>query len=238
MTNRKFLMTSFIFWIVLQTGSIFGETTGDYLPLDDGNTWIYRSTGPDGVYQETETVLPGTTIINGVETKAVKTTGGPDSGTVLYVTNDMDGIRSHAGYIPGEGWLYFEPPLVLANRAMNIGETVNSSGRVRIIIFDYGTYFLNYESSNTIETIETITVPAGSYETIRTSGTDRIYGYLVGNWYEQQSNSTGWSARHIGDVKSIYQDSDGTVESILVSTNVQPLPARKTILPFLPLLLD
>ena len=241
MPIRKIGITSLILWLLSQTVNAYGVTVSDYLPLDDGNTWSYRSTGTDGVYEETDTVLPGTTIINGVETKAVKTTGGPDSGMIVYITNDEYGIRAHAGYFPSEGWIYYEPPLVLANRTMNLGEAVNSSGVVRLVLFGYGTYYLNYESSNTIEAVETVTVPAGSYETIRSYSTERIYGYLLGEWFELNQISTDWDARYIGGIKGIYHDSDGsTNERLLISTNVQPPPAKPKpfFLPFLPLLLD
>ena len=134
-----------ILWLFSQGGNVFGETksTSEYFPLDDGGTWTYRVTGPYGTYNQTVTVLPGTTTINGVETKAVKSTGGPDGEGIEYWTNDLNGIRAHAAYLPGMGWLYFEPPMVNANRTMNLGETVYSRGKARFVLDGNGTHILS-----------------------------------------------------------------------------------------------
>jgi hypothetical protein len=75
----RFAIGVLILWLFLQGGNVFGETisTSEYFPLDDWNAWNYRVTGPYGTYNQTVTVLPGTTMINGVATKAVKSIAGP-----------------------------------------------------------------------------------------------------------------------------------------------------------------
>jgi len=220
----RFAIGVLILWLFSQGGNVFGETisTSEYFPLDDWNAWNYRVTGPYGTYNQTVTVLPGTTTINGVATKAVKSTAGPDGEGIDYWTNDLNGVRVHAGYAPGMGWLYFEPPMVNANRTMNLGDTVYSRGKARFVLVGYGTHIIDYESTTTIEGMETVTVPAGSYETVMVNHTVRIYGYLVGQWFEDRSTSTVWLAKYIGDVKSISADEYGTEESVLVSTNIKP----------------
>ena len=220
--TRKFLIGGFALWLFTQAGVVFGETTSEYFPLNNGNSWTYRVTGYEGTYNETITVLPGTTMINGVATKAVKIKGSPYGEAFEYWTNDIHGIRVHAAHIPGEGWLYFEPPMLSANRTMSIGETVYSSGKARFVFDFYGTYFLDFESHSTVVGMESVTAPAGSYETIRISGTDRIYGYLGQEWYEDVDSRTTWSAKYIGKIKSIDEDLDGREESVLISTNVKP----------------
>jgi hypothetical protein len=222
--NKQLAIGGMLLWLLSQGGNIFGETiiVSEYFPLDDGNSWTHLVTGPEGTYNQTITVLPGTTMINSVETKAVKITGGPDGEGFEYWTNDIHGIRAHGAYLPGIGWVNLEPPLVNANRTMNIGETVNSRGKARYVFDVYGTFILDYESTSTVERMETVTVPAGSYETLMISSTDRMYGYLGGEWYEDPSTGTTWLAKYIGEVKSIDYDQDGREEDVLISTNVQP----------------
>ncbi len=219
---KNLFIAAFALCLFTQAGVVFGETTTEYFPLGDGNTWTYRVTGYEGIYNETITVLPGTAMINGVATKVVKITGSPYGDAFEYWTNDIHGIRVHAAHIPGEGWLYFEPPMVSANRTMNIGETVYSSGKARFVFDLYGTFFLDYESHTTVTGMDTVTVPAGSYETIKISSAERIYGFLGREWYEDVDSRTTWSAKYIGKIKSIDDDSDGREERVLISTNVKP----------------
>jgi hypothetical protein len=44
-------------------------SSSDYLALEDNNSWTFLV---DGVFTDTITVLPGTTTVNGVATKALQ----------------------------------------------------------------------------------------------------------------------------------------------------------------------
>ena len=228
-----------LLWVLSHAGIVLGETVAEYLPLADGNTWTYRVTGPNGTYNESITVQPGTTMINGVATKELEITGAPDGDAFEYWTNDEQGIRLHGAYLPvteiGPAWLILEPPMVIAKRIMSIGDGVDSSGQAEFIFEGFGTFILDYESSSKVVGLNTINVPAGTYETIRFGGSLRIYGFLLGEWYEDASTDTTWLAKYVGQVKNIYEDSDGVEESVLISTNVQP-PAVQPA-PFLPFIL-
>ena len=225
-------------------GNVIGETSAEYLPLTDGNYWTYSVTGTCGSYNETITVLEGTTTINGVPTKALKTSGGPYDQGIEYWTNDINGIRGHGAYLPiteiGSAWVYFEPPMITAKSEMTINETVISSGKATFDFDYYGTYILNYESSSTLDGVETVTVPAGTFETVKGHGTRRIFGSILDQPYDDTSTTITWLAKYIGIVKNTYTDVDCNEVYDLISTNVKPpttqLPAR--FLPFLPLLLD
>jgi len=225
-------------------GYVIGETTTEYLPLTDGNFWTYSVTGTCGTYNKTDTVLQGTTTINGVPTKALYTSGGPDDKGIEYWTNDNNGIRGHGAYVPdtdiGPAWLYLEPPIVTAKSTMTINETVVSSGKATFNFGSYGTYILNYESTSTLDGVETVTVPAGTYETVKIRGIRRIFGSILNQPYDDTSTTITWLAKYIGVVKDTYTDVDCNEVYNLISTNVKPpptqLPAR--FLPFLPLLLD
>lgn len=239
------LFIGFVFlWQISHAGFVIGETAADYYPLVDGNTWTYRVIGPLGAHQETETVLPGATLINGIPTKEIKNTGDPDGDVYEYMTNDAQGIRMHMEYSPASDipplWVYYEPPLIVAEATMNIGQVVNSNGVAKVIIEGYGTYYLNYVSTVLVEGTETVVAPAGSYETIKLSYSDRVYGYLLGEWFDYRSTEEDWIAKYIGPVKGILNDSDGIETYELVSTNITPPPAKSKppFLPFLLLLLD
>lgn len=243
MFTRQIFIGGLIFWLLSQGGHVVAETTAEYVPLADGNFWTYQVTGTEGAYEKTVSVLPGTVPINGVPTKALLTSGGPEDQGKEYWTNDINGIRVHGAYLPDAdpgpaivpAWLYFEPPMVTANSTMSINETVTSSGLARFDFTDYGTFYLYYSSSYTLEGVDTVVVPAGTYETVRMRGERRIYGDILGTPYDDPSTGTTWSAKHVGVVKDIYKDNVRDELYELTSTNVKP-PAGW--LPFLPLLLD
>ena len=239
MLTRRSIFVGLVLWLATQSGYVIGETVTDYLPLTDRNFWTYSVTGDFGSYQETVTVLQGTTTINGVPTKALRYSGGPYDQSVEYWTNDAKGIREHGAYLPvtdaGPASLTFDPPLVAVNKVMNLGESVKSEGKA-IFKFDYyGTFILDYVSSFTLKGKESVTVPVGAYETIKVTGSIRIFGSILGEPYNEKEFYTQWLAENIGIVKDEYTDADGSEASILIRTNAGP-PLR--FLPYLPLLLD
>ena len=239
MLNRKLIFVSLVLCLVSRSGYVIGETVTDYLPLTDGNYWTYSVNGDLGSYQETVTVLQGTTTINGIPTKALRYSGGPYDQVVEYWTNDDEGIRLHGVDYPdsdaGPVSLTFDPPLVTANKVMNLHESVKTEGQVTFDFTNNGTFILDYVSSYTLEGTETVTVPAGVYETVKVTGSLLITGSLGGEPFRDEESSSTWSAEYIGDVKDENTDTNGTETAILVNTNVRP-PLR--FLPYLPLLLD
>ncbi len=244
MFTRSLFVGSLFLSLMSQAGYVIGETTAEYLPLADGNFWTYSVTGTFGSYNETVTVLPGTTTINGVPTKALQTSGGPDDQGVEYWTSDINGIRLHGAYIPnsdaGPGKLYLEPPLVNANSTMTVNETVTSSGKATFIFDYHGKYVLDYESTSTLERLETVAVPAGRYETVKFRDSMRIFGSILNQPYDDTSTGSTWLAKDTGVVRDTYMDFEGNELTELISTNVKPPPSRLPArhLPFLPLLLD
>lgn len=236
--GRIFIGT-FILWLVSQSGYVIAETVTEYLPLNDGNFWTYKVTGNYGSYNSTIRVLPGTATVNGVQTKALRTSGGPWDGGIEYWTNDDKGIRLHRAYLPvteaGPGMLTFVPPMVAANRDMSINETVNSSGKA-VFTFDYyGTFNLAYDSGFKAARTATITVPSGTYDTIVFTGSYNITGAIMDEPYDYRETSIDWLAKNVGIIKDKYTDNTDSEISVLIKTNVGP-PLR--FLPFLPILLD
>jgi hypothetical protein len=209
-------------------------TASEYLPLEDGNSWTYRVTEPNDTYFRTDTVLPGTTLINNVATKAVRDT----DGDIAYLTSDENGIKLYRWYFTFDGeTVNFNPPVVIAPGTFEIPSQVSGSGTVEFTVAGLGTAILNYTYSNRFVSKETITVPADTYETIRSETTFRFFGDAFGQPLNETLTSTSWYARYIGQVKATESDSEGTLEAVLTSTNVRP-PLLNQSLPWLsPLLL-
>lgn len=244
MRTRWVLISCLFLWLPLRGSYVLAETITEFLPLNDGNSWTYNASGTYGIYNKTFTVLPGITLINNVATKAIQVTGGPNNQDIEYWSNDTEGMRVHGSYTPvteiGSGSVILEPPMVAANSNMDIGETVNTSGKAVITFPYYGTFVCDYESTFTLAGRETVTVPEGTYETVKVSGSYRIYGYVLGQPFNYVNNITRWLAKYIGVIKDTYTDTYGSEAHLLISTNVKPPPVKTParFLPFLPILLD
>jgi len=211
----------FSLWLLSQGGVVLGETipASEFFPLVDGYSWTYQITGPFGRYTGTSIVLPGgTKIINGIKTKIIKYSSGEHG----YYTSNQSGVRLHGFYYPPGDYVYFDPPVVMGKSTRMIPETVTSTGLVEFILGSLGTYYLNYTAHSTVEGIEIITVPAGMYETIRIGYDLRIFGNVMGSNIDETTVATDWNARYIGMIKEVSTDSDGTTDSVLISTNVKP----------------
>ena len=153
-----------------------------YFPLSSGDSWSYTM---DGFSPSVATVTEGTTAINGVSTKEVQFT----DGFIGYYTNDDDGIRLHRQFEPGvfilgvgtvDLTVTFIPPIKIADAETDIGQTVDSSGIARTNnLPELGVLDLPYNSSFTVEGFESITVPAGSFTSLRLQGTLIADGELI-----------------------------------------------------------
>jgi hypothetical protein len=240
--TKRLAIGGLILWLLSQGCNVYGETdsSAEYLPLVDGNSWTYRVTGTDGTYNETMTVLPGTTVINGVATKAVQYS----DGDIDYFTSDTNGIRYHRSYDatpPPIITFTFNPPLLYAHEKLSIPDTIYSSGIVSVMHETAGTFPLNYAATSEIKSLETVLVPAGTYETVRISDLTNMNGKFQGDTIDYSEWGDTWLAKHIGVIKQTFYDNDGGAEEwVMISTNVKPPVEEKrgTYLPFLPLLLD
>ena len=218
---KQLAIGGFGLWLLSQGCISLGETisASEFFPLVDGYSWTYQITGPFGRYTGTSTVLPGgTKIINGIKTKIIRDSDGDYS----YYTSNQSGVRLHGFYFPPDDYVYFDPPMVMGKNTTTIPETVTSTGLAEYIIGSLGTYYLNYTAHSTVEGIETISVPAGTYETVRIGYDLRVFGNVMGSNFDETSVATAWNARYIGNIKEVSTDSDGTTVSVLISTNVKP----------------
>ena len=226
---KRLLNTVCASLIISLFGGAKAETivSSEYFPLADGNSWTFSA---DGSVTETGTVLPGTTLINGVATKALENL----NGAIDYLTSDANGIRQHREFDPSPPatTATYSPPNVVAQGISNVPDVVNNSGTISRSVPDASPspFVFNYTDTFMVEAFETITVPAGIFKTLRVQETLRIFGISQGVSLDDTIVNIIWVARHIGPVKEVSTDSEGTETSELISTNVTP-PVFSAVLP-------
>ena len=195
-------------------------TTASYFPSEPGTRWTYQKDSGELV---TDTLLSRTEIINGAPTTVVKRSDGTDG----YFTNDQNGVRLHRftyfQYIEEVGrdvltTLTFSPPLQQAYATAHIGQEIDSSGVVSVNFQGLGTYDLDYSAVVVIAGWETITVPAGTFRTLRIAITVRLLGQIESDPIDDTNESTDWYADAVGEVK--IHDVTGGETEVLVSTNI------------------
>jgi hypothetical protein len=128
-----------------------------------------------------------------------------EENATVYFSNGKNGLHLHRQYQPnvyvgGVGWVdidvTFIPPIKLAKREVALGQRIDSSGMTQMVLWPSGiTYYVDYWAYTIVEAGEQITVPAGTFDTIRYHESIEL-----GN---QTSQSTRYFARGIGIVKDI-----------------------------------
>ncbi len=176
--------------------------TADYFPLGQGDTWTYDSevTSEGDSWQETVTkTVSGTETIKGVEA-AVLT---EDDGDYSLYTSDDNGVTLYAEHnVKDSGWerLEYDPPLNLLPGEIYVGLTKSSSATLTYTTSDGLSLTGTYSVELTVEGIEDVTVPAGTFE-------DCLRVRFTGERASSDGNSetfafTTWLAKGVGDVKS------------------------------------
>lgn len=202
MTNILFFMS---FKITASAETI--EVT-DYFPLESGITWTYLENDLNTVIR---TVLPENEIVNENETKVIKQTGGEFTGAKVNYSSDIDGIYEHKEYsenvfIEGVGFqditVLLTPPCKIANAIINIGDIVNSSGTVEYTFSSLGTYLLNYDSTVKFAKFEKVTVPFGTFQSIKMQNSLTISGFIYNQYFTVTATNTFWLGKYVGIVKS------------------------------------
>jgi streptogramin lyase len=175
----------------------------NYFPLTSGTSWTYETNGAGSV---TQTVAPGVTRINGIDTILVQSSDGSQD----YFTNDSSGIRQHREYDPSPppGTVTLQPPIQLATAQSMLGVPLTTCGTAS---GDIGgsPFSTSYCSSSTIQGFEKLTVPAGVFDTVRVRLELTIGSVSV--------VETDWLAERLGVVKEVV-DTD-TYE--MAATNIR-----------------
>ena len=145
----------------------------EYFPLVSGNAWTFREVN-SGTYG-TVTVLPGTTLVSGVATKALYTSPG---ALTSYETNDASRWKLYRRTTTFEGVpivITFSPRVALGVANACVGNTASTTGVATVFAAGYGTYNVNYTSQSFVEAQATVSVPAGTYETFRLRWVTHVY---------------------------------------------------------------
>ena len=165
----------------------------DYYPLHSGNSWIYLI---DGVTSDTETVLNGTSIVNGIATKQIQTSS---DGSISFSTNDANGLREHMAVLDEDDYIILTPPMKLMPSEINIGDEITSSVAASYTYPGYDPFPHDYVVTTKVLATEMVTVPLGTFPAIKIQRSIKITGDI----FNATGVSTEWFVKHIGLVKEI-----------------------------------
>lgn len=189
----------------------------DFLPLDAGNQWTYAEGGNINI-TSTATVIGGSVFVNGVPTTELRFVE-PGEVSSNYFTNDANGIRLHRTMVEGDTFT-LDPPIVIANSPSSIGQVIQASGSVIGVITGIGTFPLDYDSTSRNVRQQTITVPAGTFDTVMVEVVLTIYGTVLGQPINETEIDTYWLTEYVGPVKAETRFQGFTYVSELISSNL------------------
>ena len=176
----------------------------DYLPIAPGDTWTYAVNGSGTM---TRTVLPELETVNGVPTYILEDAGGGFTGRRQNVTNGTAGARVHKIFEPDSSGPdttgVFDPPQIYLGVEVDAGEVIESNGDIALTFEGYGTYPLSYSASTHVIGVETVVVPAGTFDALRVDTSLTISGTILGEPISETSLETDWLAFGIGTVKAV-----------------------------------
>jgi YVTN family beta-propeller protein len=184
----------------------------DFFPLVPGSEWKYLA---NGLLSYSVKVPFESLLINNTATQVLKS---QINNGKQYFSNDARGIMLHRLYvpnfnIPGYGkknvTLTASPPIAFATEGAEIGQVFNSIGSFRVSVSGLGANTVPYSASYALLGNEFVSVPAGSFETVKLQGAIYIGGQFA-------TPNTYYLAKGIGIVK---MEADGNI-SELQSTNV------------------
>lgn len=200
----------------------------EYFPWQPGTMWTYEQ---NGGARFTTRVLDRLVPVNGALTAVF---ADSPSGAQAFYSVDAAGVLLHRLFqrgvlIPGLGrvnlTLTFDPPVRLVEALTDIGRTSNSNGVVEVAVGSRRVP-LAYGASFTVEGLDRVTVPAGTFDVVRLQGTITIEGDPLAFTFDL--------ARGIGVVRAVADDLEGSRStSELISTNadVHDLAVTRIIAP-------
>jgi len=181
-------------------------TIRDFYPLETGDSWMYTVSGGGTI---TLHVPAGSVIINGQPARIVTSTSD-DSSKSFYSNND--GIRLHGELSPEGDGTYF-PPVRYTLGSVSPGQAMTESGTAQLSFVGLGEFTFNYTSNTTIQTIERITVPVGTFNNaLKYTNSATFSGVILGVPLTITQTSIQWIAKDVGLVKEI-TTVDGVTET-------------------------
>jgi hypothetical protein len=196
-----------------------GYNIGEYWPLGQGDTWLYgwnlsSAKTFDGMYTRT---ISGTETIDGVATVKLQ-----DSDGFYRLMTNTNGLMRYEDGLGTEYQRIFSPPLQEYPANMSIGEQHAFSSDVTVTDPD-GTYAESVSITNTLEGVEEVTVPAGTFpECLKFTWT---WTYVDADGGSTICECAEWLVKDVGAIKYTedcqYTDLDsGNVESYNATTEL------------------
>lgn len=220
---RKCVVVLIVSLLCVMTQPAYSATSNDYFPLKPGTIWQYQVDGQEGNIV-TRKVLGKTVFVNGVETSVVKYV---DEKLRLYFSSDSYGIFLHREYEPsvyisGAGWtsidVIFDDPIHFGDATFEVGDSFHSEGNAITRVAGRTLYF-NYIADTSVEGKETITVPAGTFDTVSVKMELTLKpGYGLGDFIITSIQNF---AEGIGIVKDVSTDTEE--ELIYTNANIYDL---------------
>jgi len=207
MRNKACLVIAFAFlWLSFAFASQLEFRATDYLPLGVGYTWHYLDSSAMGIDTVINTIIDDTTIPGGPAYVIVSTSA--DTAETSLVQIRSDGIYNltfvgamkilPATFRIGDSWAMF-----------SLDSSWDSAGF---------TYHIQMDVESRAETLEDVTVPAGSFsDCIKVISDGEIHLQVLSGgvpFYDTTFRGNlreVWYARHIGVVRSIDHDITGMV---------------------------
>lgn len=177
-------------------------------------------------------ILSGTEIVNGVPTRVQLQSGGALDGQRLNVTADALGARIHRAFTPDlplagaflDTRVTYSPPRLQVMHPFEVGDRFATSGSTLFEFEDGSSLDLSYEEGVHVVRREQVTVPFGTFPTVRIERDLRVFGSAGGSPVAIFVSAVEWRAAGLGLVKARLSDDSGTVSQRLVDTNRRFLP--------------
>ena len=173
----------------------------EYFPLNQGDEWIYLDSNPHNGPFPLKSVINGTEMVNGVET--IKFEGGNEGGNCYTV--DSEGLKLYKWYAAPGFYLIYGLPKIIFPAQFDVGESYQGSLSAASFSTEDDTFLNTFTGNHTVtlKSVEDLSVRAGTFKDclkISTSETLQRSGDLMITEIE----TTGWYARNIGLIKSIF----------------------------------
>jgi len=190
--------------------------SSDYFPLYPGTTWTYQDNSGGS---DTFTVLKNTTTVQGVKASIIQNSSSKHQA---FYTNDEAGIRLHGQFSPSVDFAprgkhsvrtRMDPPMLMWDGIATTG-SFHRTGTVWAQISGLGPGYAYYTSDFTVTGTETITVPAGTFETVHLA-----YQLTMQGTTTEQETGDLYLAKNVGEVKESFINPDETAAYELASTN-------------------
>lgn len=194
------------------------QTASQYFPSEIGSSWVYNSYAGTNV----STTPVGTVVavgyaegtVNGVVPRLLTSGVGEYDGFTVsgdqvlyhgtsYRSTSTSGVSNITSMV-------FTPPIVF-DKLSTVGTTWTGSGAVSGYVVGVGSFSGTYSASTSINGIETVTTPAGTFNALRVSYSRTVAVPGTSNWVRSYSF---WLAKGVGIVK---QQASGTTNGVVLS---------------------